>query len=437
MSTIKSILLHFTIIGLITAVLIAASGQAQAASEAMVSIRLDDGLMSQYQYAAPILAKYNFPATAYVFTNPLQEGNWIGYMTWKEVAALQSVYGWEIGNHTMSHPNMTTLTDSQLTKELTQSQSILSQHGISARSFAPPFGAYNNKTLGQTNRYFENNNWADYGFNSYPYNDFGIIVQEGQGTTSVDTIKQWIDQAVAEKKWLVLLFHEIVESNPGTYDYTKANFEAVVDYLKAKNVKVLKISDAVKLSGGNLVSNSSFETLSSGWAAGWTRSETAHIKLDTGNRGCYPSPSKSIKITGGPKSYKLYPTNFINVDSAKEYVLKVYFNCQSYSRGGVDVFVDEYDGSGKWLNWEWKTGIWNNYVGYKTALYKPRASASKMQIWIETSANGSFTCYIDSVSLVDPTIGNTVSGESTLPLSVTDASSASTTISTSVFSGAS
>lgn len=53
--------------------------------------------------------------------------------------------GYEIGNHTVTHPDLTTLTDTQVCNELTQAEKIIS--GIAGRTtrpyFRPPFGARN------------------------------------------------------------------------------------------------------------------------------------------------------------------------------------------------------------------------------------------------------------------------------------------------------
>lgn len=53
--------------------------------------------------------------------------------------------GYEIGNHTVTHPDLTTLSDTQVCHELTQAEKIIS--GIAGRTtrpyFRPPFGARN------------------------------------------------------------------------------------------------------------------------------------------------------------------------------------------------------------------------------------------------------------------------------------------------------
>lgn len=403
------------IVSLLSAVFfLGGTSQTLAEGKAMISIRLDDGLTTQYTNGREILSKYGLPATLYAFTDPLQEGNWEGYMTWPQLKQLYSTYGWEIGNHTKSHPNMTTLSTVGMNNELILSQYYFNRQGINPKTFALPFGAYNNTVLSQVIRYFENSNLADYGFNEYPYNDYGLFVQEVRGTTSVSTVKGWIDQAIAGKKWLVLLFHGIVDSEPGEYDCTKANFEEIVKYIKNSGAPVVKISDALKISVTNLVKNPSFEQCSLSWPLDWSRNNTNNVRLNrcfVGN--CYSRSANTIQMTGGTGAYRLYTKNYLDIDPAKQYAVKVFFNCTSFSSGGIDVYLDEYDANGKWLNWSWKTGLWNGFVGYKTAIYTPNPSARKLMLWIESAPNSNLKCYVDNVMLFET---GSPSGNAVVPL---------------------
>lgn len=331
----------------------------------MVTFRFDDGLLSQYNLARPILDKYNYSAVEYVFTDPPEEGNWEGYMNWSQIELLHNLYGWEIGSHTKSHPDLTTLSDSELIIELSESKAILESHGFEINSFVSPFGLYNNHVLGQIAKYYQNHGSAwPYDFNAFPYNDYQISVQEVRNSTSLATIKNWIDQADSGNKWLVLLFHGIVESNPSEYQYSKDNFESVVDYVNFKDIPVVTVEQALQLPNENLITNN--------WAS-------------------------DLVITGSPETYSIYTPYFIDIDSDQSYLFKIYFDCQDFISGGVDVFFDEYDSQENWLDWKWGTGIWTEYVGYKAVTYSPGENTEKLLIWIEGAAGSDLTCYIDNL----------------------------------------
>jgi len=56
--------------------------------------------------------------------------------------------GHEIGMHSVSHPDFTTLNEEQIKKELLDNQKmIMDVTGFEANLFRPPFGAYNNKLI--------------------------------------------------------------------------------------------------------------------------------------------------------------------------------------------------------------------------------------------------------------------------------------------------
>lgn len=365
----------------------------------MLTFRFDDGLENQYNNALPILSKYDFPAVEYVFTDPI-EYNWDGYMNWSQIEELQNTHKWEIGGHTKTHPNLTRLSDSQIIAELSESKTILESHGLEIESFASPFGIYDNRVLGHIARFYQSHGsaWSS-DFNSFPSNDYEILVQEINRSTSVATVKAWIDEAVASEKWLVLLLHGVVESNPGQYDYLKNDFETIVDYVNTKDVPVVTVSQALNLPGANLIPNPSFENLTSGWADNWARTDTEHIVVDTNNNGCSPEPVNSLKFFGGTDTYSVYTENFIDVDPNKTYLLRLYFNCQDFTSGGVDVFIDEHNSEGEWLDWKWQTGIWKEYVGYKSVIYTPSQETEKLLIWIEEVSESNLECYVDNIVL--------------------------------------
>jgi len=371
-----------------------------SAAEAMVTFRFDDGLMSQYDNARPILAKYNYPASLYVFTDPLVAGDWNDYMKWSHVKDLQDNYNWEIGSHTKSHPYLLSLSTSELIEELSGSKTILQQQGFNISSFVSPFGTYGGRELATVARFYENHGSAwPYDLNTFPYDDYGVYVQEVRGSTSIETVKGWIDQAKAENKWLVLLFHGIVELSPGEYEYSKDGFETIVDYVNSSNLPVVNITEGLKLKGENLIPNHSFtEPLSNDWV-----SEGSAPVIDQNNNGAYPSPGASLKIG---QEDSIYTKEFIEIDASKDYVLKSYFNCQNFISGGVDIFIDEYDAEGNWLNWTWQTGIWSSYVGYRGTVYTPGENTKKILIWMGAAEGSDLTCYLDNL------IFSTVDGSS-------------------------
>ena len=113
----------------------------------------DDAFESVLQ-AAPILARYGWPATVFVVSDLADTGRpaeWPGLestklpllerraMSWEQLRTLAAA-GWEVGSHTMSHPLLTTLTDSQIASELRGSLHRVAAMAGECRSLAYPYG---------------------------------------------------------------------------------------------------------------------------------------------------------------------------------------------------------------------------------------------------------------------------------------------------------
>jgi peptidoglycan/xylan/chitin deacetylase (PgdA/CDA1 family) len=108
-----------------------------------VIISFDDDWQTQYVYAFPLLKKYGFTATFYVWTIVVGMKN---HMTWDEVKELDAA-GMEIGCHTVTHPYLTRIKDdATLRKEIFGARQRIEQHiGKSVTTFAYPFGQYNER----------------------------------------------------------------------------------------------------------------------------------------------------------------------------------------------------------------------------------------------------------------------------------------------------
>ncbi|MGQ9705428.1 MAG: polysaccharide deacetylase family protein [bacterium] len=117
--------------------------------EKPVVLTVDDGYKSFLTRAYPILKKYGFTATLFIYTNFI--GNGGSSLSWNELRELVKE-GIEIGSHSKSHSNIASPKrmkysvsyDTFLDLELGQSKEILERNlGVNIRLFAWPYGSYN------------------------------------------------------------------------------------------------------------------------------------------------------------------------------------------------------------------------------------------------------------------------------------------------------
>ena len=104
----------------------------------VVSLGFDDGYVSQYAIRST-LASHGMHGTFFIISDNVGSSN---YMTWSQIAALASD-GNEIAGHTLSHPDLTTLTTTQARLEICGNRSDLLSRGYQATDFAYPYGTTN------------------------------------------------------------------------------------------------------------------------------------------------------------------------------------------------------------------------------------------------------------------------------------------------------
>ena len=83
----------------------------------LVVLTFDDSAKSHYTVARPILLKHKFGATFFITEGFDFPTNKKDYMTWEEIAQLHKD-GFEIGNHTLDHMEVTQKTLADLPAQL-------------------------------------------------------------------------------------------------------------------------------------------------------------------------------------------------------------------------------------------------------------------------------------------------------------------------------
>ena len=119
------------------------SGSGQSGpNHKVVVLNFDDVSTSQIRYVKPILDQYGYKATFFPVCD------WVDTTkAWDEIEALHRD-GMDIQSHTLTHPVLSELSETQLENEIALSQQCLLEHGINATIFAYPFGAgMQNKTV--------------------------------------------------------------------------------------------------------------------------------------------------------------------------------------------------------------------------------------------------------------------------------------------------
>ena len=111
---------------------------AAATPKTIVSLTFDDGNDDQFA-AAQVMMAHGLVGTFFITTS------WIGLPTYLTQANLHSMAadGNEIGGHTVTHPDLTTLSTAAATAEVCNGRTTLAGWGFTVTDFAYPFAAEN------------------------------------------------------------------------------------------------------------------------------------------------------------------------------------------------------------------------------------------------------------------------------------------------------
>lgn len=116
-----------------------------------VALTFDDGMVSVFSAAMPILVRHRAPAHVFVISRQVGSAiRWPGtdsfkLMGWDQLEALHAA-GIMIEGHTASHPNLCLLSDAEIEAEMEEADSTIEARlGRRPKYFAYPFGHYNDR----------------------------------------------------------------------------------------------------------------------------------------------------------------------------------------------------------------------------------------------------------------------------------------------------
>jgi peptidoglycan/xylan/chitin deacetylase (PgdA/CDA1 family) len=216
----------------------------------VVSVTFDDGYISQFDEARKKMDTYGFPGVAYLIRDRIGTS---GFMTIAQLQQLQERSGWQIASHantTAHHDNrLTTLSPNDLDADFRALKGWMLRNGFNGfDDFALPGGAFNPTVLAALARHFRSaRTISDITHETIPvHHRLRLRSRTVISTDSTATIQGLIDNAFANKHWLILTFHRIVTTPGSSSEYSIANFGTLIDYLNTKGIPVVTVADVLR-----------------------------------------------------------------------------------------------------------------------------------------------------------------------------------------------
>jgi peptidoglycan/xylan/chitin deacetylase (PgdA/CDA1 family) len=200
-----------TVLALLAAVLLTAGCAGPQAPRApavgnarpMVSFVFDDGNDTDLLVGREVFAAAGAVASSAVTSGFLGRP---GYLTPAQARLLQDA-GWEIMGHTVSHPNLASLSPPEVDRELARSRDELESHGLRVANLVYPYNKHDAVVRATAARYYRSGRGGGSlsngpGLDPYAIASYAVKHDRQRWQALIDT-------AHAEGRWLVFYQHEI------------------------------------------------------------------------------------------------------------------------------------------------------------------------------------------------------------------------------------
>lgn len=214
--------------------------------QAVASVAFDDGWVSAYKEAVPILSSAGLRATHFIHAEWVDKvGYTADHMTSTQLLDLASK-GHEIGSHALNDSWKTEAGDStKMVKQLADSKSLLEKLGLSVVGFAPPNGYYTSAIKTEVMARYKYMRTINSGLNLTGQDPFELKCVVVTNLTTLSEVGQWISLAKLQNAWLVLLYHRLEKNATADTMVTPTRFKEDMNLLKQSGIPVLPIGEVL------------------------------------------------------------------------------------------------------------------------------------------------------------------------------------------------
>jgi peptidoglycan/xylan/chitin deacetylase (PgdA/CDA1 family) len=221
-------------------------------TNALCTVWFDDGEITQYTEAYTYMKTKGMAGTCSIISDYVSNTDpTIGpyYITREQMMEMRNC-GWALVNHTSTDGNLTGVTLQEAEHRISKCLAYLLEAGAgqNAFHFTYPMGGTNADIDKIVKKYAISGRNLFNKDNVLPVlNPYALRMREVYNDTAVATVQGWIDTAIDNGTWLVLLFHRIVAPADSVMKVTPTDFKAIVDYLDTNkaNIKVVTPSEAL------------------------------------------------------------------------------------------------------------------------------------------------------------------------------------------------
>lgn len=372
--------------------------------QALVSFVFDDGVDTDSSIMAPV-----FVAQGEVANSGIVE-SWVGEanrLTWSEILYLQNL-GWEILNHSTTHPNLDTLTLDQVRTEFETCNDSALVHGITIYNAVYPYGQNADSVRRIAREYFRCARGVEYDLNGEVLETYCLASKCIDDSDSLSVYKALVDDAETTKRWLIFYAHSTDSDDADSIG-------ALIDYIQAKTIPIVTISQGLDSIGNVFESGDAIAINESGFRLFGKEDRVYSIGWHAGYHN----------ITGTHNIFLGYRAGYNNTTGDSNIVIghnALLFNTTAYNNTAIGTNALYYHISGnnntaigRGALFSDTTGHSNTAVG-KYALYSNASANSNTAVGmhaLKANTTGSSNTAMGALALVSNTAGynNTAMGK--------------------------
>ena len=169
------------------------------------------------------------------------------YMNTAQVKEIYNA-GHEIWPHSRTHPFLTTISNEEAINEISWSRQDLLDLGIiPSDTFVYPYWEFNSSIvqIAKDAGYIGARS-VNEGYNTKVSDKYGLQIQQVNSLTTPQQWELWTQSAMENKKWLILMFHQIDYQNDEYWAKTE-DLKSYVDYLVTNNIPVVTLKQGIEL----------------------------------------------------------------------------------------------------------------------------------------------------------------------------------------------
>lgn len=235
-----------------------------ATPNTVVSLTFDDGPEDEFVNARPVLLAHGMPATFYIISGRVDTDP--NSMTSAQLHTL-AADGDEIAGHTVTHPNLPTLSSDDQQREICNGRVALMNMGFPVTDFAYPFGAFDSTTqqLAATCGYNSARgvgglvtpgscSGCAYANSVPPADPYDVRTSDSvQTTTTLAQLEGYVTQAQQHGGgWVPIIFHHVCDGCDPTYAVSPSLLSAFLDWLQTQEPLGTTVSTVASVVGGSV-----------------------------------------------------------------------------------------------------------------------------------------------------------------------------------------